>query len=84
MGDSSVDPGQQKAEKVQEDVRCLTLLLSRMVHGKKVSVVSFVPDKYPSGINVFHIYVSVAFAWEHKKHLWKIEDSRYDASSYSS
>ena len=67
MRNSSVDPGRQKAAKVQEDVRCLTLLLSRMVHGNKVSLVSFVPDKYPSGINVFHICVSVVFAWEHNK-----------------
>lgn len=51
-----VDPGRQKAEKVQGDVRCLTLL-SRIVHGKKVPGISFVPDKYPSGINDFHFFL---------------------------
>lgn len=45
MRDSSVNPCRQKAEKVQGDVRCLPLL--RIVHGKKVPVSPFVPDKCP-------------------------------------
>lgn len=39
MRDSLVDPGSQQAEKVQGDVRCLTLHV-RVVYRKKVSVIS--------------------------------------------
>lgn len=61
-----VDPGRQKADKVQEDVRFL-ILLCRIFHGKKLSVISDVPGKYKSRIIDFHShFFSVVFAWQHK------------------
>lgn len=80
MRDSLVDPGRQKAEKVQGDVRCLTVL-RKIVHGKKVSVISFVPEKYPSTINDFHFGFCVWFMQGKQEFIVPCRSTRLTVSS---